>query len=177
LDPLSLIIATSLGTIYDMERQHERAREFYEKVLEMEPRFVRANLRAGRSYLHQNMCQEAIAMFEKARELMPSSPVPLALLAHAYNVSGARVEAERLRQAIEQYSRTCNVSSYYLLARACLGFDQDRAFGYLERALDERDPRLPHLGVSPIWDCLRDDPRFAMLLGRMGLTAPELRGA
>jgi TolB-like protein/Tfp pilus assembly protein PilF len=176
LDPLSLIITTSVGTIYDMARQHERAREYYEKVLEMEPRFVRAHLSAGRSYLHQNLCHEAIAMFEKARELMPSSPVPLALLAHAYNVSGARAEAERLRQALEQYSRTCSVSSY-LLARACLGFDQDRAFEFLERALDERDPRLPHMGVSPIWDCLRDDPRFAMLLGRMGLTAPELQRA
>ncbi len=83
LDPLSLIITTSVGTIYDMSRQHERAREYYEKVLEMEPRFVRAHLSAGRSYLHQNLCHEAIAMFEKARELMPSSPVPLALLAHS----------------------------------------------------------------------------------------------
>jgi len=172
LDPLSLIIATSVGTIYDMQRQYERAREYYEKVLEMEPRFVRAHLSAGRSYLHQNLCREAIAMFEKARELMPSSPVPLALLAHAYNVSGARVEAERLRHALEQYSRTCNVPSY-LLARACLDFDNDRAFAFLERALDERDPRLPHMGVSPIWDCLRDDPRFATLLNRMGLAAPE----
>jgi TolB-like protein/Tfp pilus assembly protein PilF len=175
LDPLSLIIATSVGTIYDMARQHERAREFYDRVLEMEPRFVRAHLSAGRSYLHQNMCHEAIAMFEKARELMPSSPVPLALLAHAYNVWGAPVEAERLRQALEQYSRTCSISSY-LLARACLGFDHDRAFAYLERALDERDPRLPHMSVSPIWDCLREDPRFATLLNRMGLTAPELQG-
>lgn len=176
LDPLSLIIATSVGLLYDMKRQHERAREYYEKVLEMEPRFVRAHLSAGRSYLHQNLYPEAIAMFEKARELTPSSPVPLALLAHAYNVSGAPVEAERLRQALEQYSRTCNVSSY-LLARACLGFDHDRAFTFLERALEERDPRLPHLGVSPIWDCVRDDPRFAMLLNRMGLTAPEVQRA
>jgi serine/threonine-protein kinase len=176
LDPLSLIIATSVGTLYDMERQYERAREYYEKVLAMEPRFVRAHLSAGRSFLHQNLYREAIAMFEKARELTPSSPVPLALLAHAYNVSGARAEAERLRQALEQYSHTCHVSSY-LFARACLGFDHDRAFAYLEQALDERDPRLPHLGVSPIWDCLRDDPRFAMLLGRMGLTAPERQRA
>src|SRR5262249_22223863 len=102
LDPLSLIIATSVGTVYDNISQHYRAREYYDKVLEMEPRFVRAHLSAGRSFLHQNLCAEAIAMFEKARELMPSSPVPLALLAHAYNVSGARAEADRLRQAVER---------------------------------------------------------------------------
>ena len=113
-------------------------------------------------------------MFEKARELMPSSPVPLALLAHAYNVSGARAEADRLRQALERCRLTCCVPSY-LLARAHLAFDHDLAFAFLEKAMEERDLRLPHLGVSPLWDCLRDDPRFAVLLRRMGvpLQAPQ----
>jgi len=168
LDPLSLIITTSVGTLYDMARQYERAREYYDKVLEMEPRFVRAHLSAGRSFLHQNRCAEAIGMFEKARELMPSSPVPLALLAHAYNVSGARAEADRLRQALERCRKTTYVPSY-LMARACLSFDHEQAFDFLEKAMEERDPRLPHMGVSPIWDCLRDDPRFAAMLTRMGL--------
>jgi TolB-like protein/Tfp pilus assembly protein PilF len=175
LDPLSLIITTSVGTLYDFAREYERAREYYDKVLEMEPRFVRAILSAGRSFLHQNLCAQAIGMFEKARELMPSSPVPLALLAHAYNVSGARAEADRLRQALERCRRTCYVPSY-LLARAHLSFDHDQAFAMLEKAVEERDARLPHLGVSPIWDGLRDDPRFAALLGRMGLPVPERQG-
>ena len=172
LDPLSLIIATSVGTLYDFAREHERARECYDRVIEMEPRFVRAHLSAGRSFLHQGQCPEAVAMFERARELMPSSPVPLALLAHAYNVSGARAEADRLRHALERCSRTCHVPSY-LLARAHLAFDHDQAFAFLERAMEERDPRLPHLGVSPIWDCLRDDPRFSTLLERLGLPVPD----
>lgn len=176
LDPLSLIIATSVGTVYDMLREHERARECYDKVLEMEPRFVRAHLSAGRSFLYQNKCAEAIAMFEKVRELMPSSPVPLALLAHAYNVSGAGAEAERLRQALERCRLTCCVPSY-LLARAHLSYDHDQAFAFLEKSLEERDPRLPHLGVSPIWDCLRDDARFGALVSRMGLPVPEPQGA
>ncbi len=168
LDPLSLIITTSLGTLYDMARQHERAREYYDNVFELDPGFVRAHLSAGRSYLHQNMHREAIAAFQKARELSPNSPVPLALLAHAYNVSGSVAEAARLRQALDRYSLTCCASSY-LLARAHLGFDNSRVFDLLEKALEERDPRLPHLNVSPIWDCLRDDPRFAALARRMGL--------
>lgn len=175
LDPLSLIIATTLGTIYDFARQYERAREYYDRVLEMEPRFVRAHLSAGRSFLHQNRCGEAIEMFEKARELMPSSPVPLALLAHAYNVSGARAEADRLRQALERFRRTCYVPSY-VLARAHLCHDHDQAFAYLAKALEERDPRLPHLSVSPIWDCLRDDPRFTAMLERIGVPAVERQG-
>ena len=172
LDPLSLIIMTCLGTLYDMLREYKRACECYGKVFDIDPGFVRAYLSAGRSYLHQDMPREAIASFEKARELTPSSPVPLALLAHAYNVSGARAEADRLRQALDRFARTCCVSSY-LMARAYLGFDQDRTFELLERALEERDPRLAHINVSPIWDSVRADPRFAALVSRMGLAVPE----
>jgi len=171
LDPLSLIITTCLGTLYDIAREYEHARTFYERVFELEPGFVRAHLSCGRSYLHQGMCREAITTFEKARELMPNSPVPLALLAHAYNVSGATAEADRLRQALDRCARTCCVSSY-LMARAQLDFDNDRALDLLERALEERDPRMVHINVSPIFDCLRQDERFAALIGRMGLAAP-----
>ena len=44
----------------------------------------------------------------------------------------------------------------------------DAAFAELDRALDVRDPALPHLAVAPAWDCLRGDPRFGALLTRMG---------
>jgi hypothetical protein len=116
------------------------------------------------------MCQEAIAAFERARELSPNSPVPLALLAHAYNISGARAEGDRLRLALDRCCTTCCVSSY-LLARAYLGFDHDRAFELLEKACDEHDPRLAHVNVSPIFDDLRKDPRFTALVKRVGLAA------
>src|SRR5690242_5199551 len=174
LDPLSLIITTCLGTLYDMARQYKRACECYGKVFDIDPGFVRAYLSAGRSYLHQDMPREAIASFEKARELMPNSPVPLALLAHAYNVVGARAEADRLRHALDRCARTCCVSSY-LMARAQLDFDNDRALELLETAVEERDPRVPHINVSPIFDCLRQDERFAILVGRMGLVAAQVQ--
>jgi hypothetical protein len=59
------------------------------------------------------------------------------------------------------------------MARAQLDFDNDRALELLEKALEERDPRMAHINVSPIFDCLRQDKRFAALVGRMGLTAAQ----
>ena len=168
LDPLSLIIRTCRGTLLDMKREHERAREHYEKVFELDPAFVRAYLSAGRSYLHQDMFPEAIVMFEKARQLTPASPVPAALLAHAYNVAGNIREAARLRSQLAECAERCYVAPY-LLARAHLNFDHDRAFEYLNQALEERDPRLALMNVSPVFDCLRRDSRFTVLVRRMGL--------
>jgi DNA-binding winged helix-turn-helix (wHTH) protein/tetratricopeptide (TPR) repeat protein len=45
----------------------------------------------------------------------------------------------------------------------------DAAFDHLDQALDLRDPALLYLAVAPQWDGLRDDPRFADRLKRMGL--------
>jgi serine/threonine-protein kinase len=51
--------------------------------------------------------------------------------------------------------------------------EADEAFAWLERAYERRDP-LAHLGVDPIWDPLRQDPRFDQLLRRLDL--PQAAG-
>jgi TolB-like protein/DNA-binding winged helix-turn-helix (wHTH) protein len=47
--------------------------------------------------------------------------------------------------------------------------DKDQAFAWLERAFAERNAALTDLNVDPIWDSLRDDPRFKDLVRRVGL--------
>ena len=52
--------------------------------------------------------------------------------------------------------------------------DYDRAFAWLERAHAERDFLLVMPRVEPLFDPLRHDPRFAVLLQRMALP-PQVR--
>ena len=47
--------------------------------------------------------------------------------------------------------------------------DKDRAFEWLNRAVDLYDFLLSYIQVVPTYDCLRDDPRYNLLLGRLGL--------
>jgi adenylate cyclase len=47
----------------------------------------------------------------------------------------------------------------------------DRALEWLERAFEAQDQNLPYIAAIPIWDSLRDDPRFSSLLRRMNLSA------
>jgi hypothetical protein len=45
----------------------------------------------------------------------------------------------------------------------------DEAFNCLDQAIAYRDPALVHLAVTPDWDSLRGDSRFAERLRSMGL--------
>jgi len=49
--------------------------------------------------------------------------------------------------------------------------DVDRSCEFLEQACEDRDPRLIHAGVSPIYDPLRGSSCFEAVLRRMGLAA------
>jgi len=45
----------------------------------------------------------------------------------------------------------------------------DRAFEWLEKALEARDWQMALLNVEPAFDVLRSDQRFAALVERVGL--------
>jgi hypothetical protein len=47
--------------------------------------------------------------------------------------------------------------------------DKDKAFEYLDKCFDVGDMYLFYLPIDPIFKELHDDPRFAVLMHRMGL--------
>jgi hypothetical protein len=47
--------------------------------------------------------------------------------------------------------------------------EHERALDWLERAYDGRDPNLPTISHRPLFDPLRNHPRFRALLRRMNL--------
>ena len=47
--------------------------------------------------------------------------------------------------------------------------EKDRGLEWLEKAYEGHAPQMVYLNVEPIWDSLRDDPRFQDLLRRMNL--------
>ena len=52
--------------------------------------------------------------------------------------------------------------------------EKDQAFTWLEKAYQERFNRLAYLKVLALWDPIRSDPRFADLLGRVGIPVNSL---
>jgi TolB-like protein/Tfp pilus assembly protein PilF len=164
LDPLSLTIATDLGWLSYYQRDYETAVQYLRAALALDPDFGQAHLALGLTYLRTGDLDDAIEIFEGVNRLSNDSPPTLAALGHAYAVAGRRQDALAVLEKLQAISRRRFVPSYYL-AGIYFGLgDHDGAFEWLNRACDERCSMLGTLKVDPVFDPLRDDPRFAALL-------------
>ena len=72
---------------------------------------------------------------------------------------------------LEGEARTGKYVSHYAFAKIYTGLgDKDRAFAELDSAVVERVWPLFTLKADPLFDSLREDPRFGLLLAKVGLS-------
>ena len=81
-------------------------------------------------------------------------------------------EARKVLRDIQERSRRQYISPYHqALVHIGLG-EKDKAIDLLEQAVDQHYPWAIHYSVEPVLDSLRNEPRFKLLLRRIGL--PDL---
>ena len=166
-DPLSIVILASSAENMVMQRRPAEALEFYARTLELDPYFPRAYFGLARAYVLLGRYEEAVEAVRRGSAL-DRCAMPLALEAHVFASVGRTAEARAAVAELETLARTTRIAAY-LLMRAWTVLDADRACDYLEQACEERDPRLVHAAVSPIYDPLRGKLRFEAVLRRMDL--------
>jgi len=112
---------------------------------------------------------EAIPIMEKLVPRSERSPGNVQLLATAHARAGNRSEALRLIEELKQRRRKGYVpAGAFIHAYLALG-EYDQVFLWFEEAYREQSQILQFLKVHPFFDPVRDDPRFADLLRRVGL--------
>jgi eukaryotic-like serine/threonine-protein kinase len=167
LDPLPRTMGTNLAWMYSLARRPDQAIEQYRKTQELDPRPADDGL--GQYYEQKGMFDSAITEFLKARALDESCDWCLALLGHAYAVSGKREQARRILEKLLGLSRQHYIDPYYFgLIYVGLG-EADKAFEWFEKAYQERSEELLFLKVEPRLDPVRADSRFQSLVRRLGL--------
>jgi TolB-like protein/DNA-binding winged helix-turn-helix (wHTH) protein/Flp pilus assembly protein TadD len=125
----------------------------------------------GAGYEGTGELQKAISEYQQAMQLSDGSPGPSVALAHAYSAVGKKAEADKILRDLERKSKEASASPYTMATiYACLG-ENDKAFDLLEKAYSEKslDFALP-LQSDLLLDRLRPDPRFQIMLRRIGLT-------
>jgi serine/threonine protein kinase/TolB-like protein len=168
LDPFSLVSNSLLGQCYYHERRYREAIEQLRKTIELNSNFWLSHHMLGRVYEREGMYEDALAEFSKARDL-GGPTVTLATAACTYASMGRRREALKVLDALKNPSVTPYVHpSSLAMVHVGLG-EKEKAWEWLERGYEERDPLLTFIVVEPKWDPLRSDPRYADLLRRIGL--------
>jgi TolB-like protein/Flp pilus assembly protein TadD len=167
-DPLSPIILINLGIQYILRGDLDAAAAQYQKAAELNPGFPRAIADLGYIYAKQGREQEAIAYLQKAADLSGRANEELGFLGYGYGVLGKRAEAMAVLNELEaRHARRKSPAVYPAAVYGALG-DKDQAFAWIEKDFQARTGLLPLISVLPIFDTLRDDPRYSDLMRRMG---------
>ena len=166
LDPLSPVISMDVGANLTRARRFDEAIEQLNRTLTVDPNFFAARYALGTAYHAKGNYAEAIAEFRKALALN-EDPWAKALLARSLAKSGQRSEASKMLDELQSEAGHRYVPSAGLaIVFGALG-EKDKAFVWLEKDVTERTPRPPLFSVNPVFDDLRDDPRFQDLLRRI----------
>jgi eukaryotic-like serine/threonine-protein kinase len=169
LDPLSLIINAGVGVAYYHARQYDQATEQLAKTVEMDTNFYPAHAFLARVHTKTGRSKEAISELQNAIKLSGGNARVVAELGYAYAVSQDRARAQGVLSDLMNVSKEKYVSPYSIaIIYAGLG-ERDQAFQWLEKSYEERSGRMVEVGVDPMLDSLRSDPRFQDLVRRIGL--------
>ncbi|HKY28549.1 MAG TPA: tetratricopeptide repeat protein [Pyrinomonadaceae bacterium] len=169
LDPLSAVMNTHLGWHFMCIREYDLAIAQYHRTFKLDPEFVAAQWYLGLAFEQAGRYSEAETAFREVLLSTNQDQIIRADAAHFYAVSGQRERALSEFAELEKLSETKFVSSFGL-ALICVALgDDDRAFGYFGKAIQERSEMLIYLNVDPRFDRIRSDSRFKMLINRVGL--------
>ncbi len=145
----------------------DEALDRLQKTFDLEPNFWMPHIFASSVYIEKGMYTEAIAEARKAKELSPFQTNSNVLESYALAKSGKPDEARTLLNELLKLSETRFVPPAHLaLIYNGLG-ETDKAFEWLEKAYQQRDPKMAFLKVEPKWNNLRGEPRFIDLMRRM----------
>jgi TolB-like protein/DNA-binding winged helix-turn-helix (wHTH) protein/Tfp pilus assembly protein PilF len=169
VDPLSVLDRVNLGWSYWTAGNSEEAIAQFQKILEIAPDSPDAHQGLGLAYASENRLAEAIVEMQKAVTASEDNAWIIADLGYVYAVAGKRKEAYRVLKDLTKISKRKYVSAYLVaVVYAGLG-EEELAFRWLTRALEERSDLLVSLKVDPSLASLRPDSRFQALLRRVGL--------
>ena len=170
LDPLSIISNFSAAFAFLFVGDYDLALDQAGKTLDLYQDCLPAWQIIGIAHLALGQHEDSVKALKKAYELSMDS-MSLTFLLAAYAQSGMHDEAyDLLKKLLTLSEREYVPAMAFSIAYMGLG-DMDKSFDWLDKCFEERDSRLFWLSVVPLFQPLRSDPRFKLLLRRLGLNA------
>jgi eukaryotic-like serine/threonine-protein kinase len=171
LDPLSPIIIYGFGLIHVWARRYDEAIAGCKKLAEENPTFAIAHRCLYFAYWGKRMYLQAIDELKVYGELNRdrSTSEVASAMEQAFRTGGWQGAFAKGIQTRKAQRRTGYQSAYQIAELYAELGDKDQAFMWLNTALQEHDWWLIGLKTDFALDPIRDDPRFAELVRKVGL--------
>ena len=162
LDPLNAGSWEGLGETEFFMGQLNQAVADSKKALELNPDVYPGPVVLSQIYVLQGRTQDALPEIERARY----EPQRAFLYAIEYYALGRKKDSDAaLSELIAKYPQ----NAYQIAEVYAFRNQSDKAFEWLDRAYDQRNPGLIGTKVNPLLNSLHHDPRYAALLKKLNL--------
>lgn len=163
LDPLNPETLMNYGKTLLWASEFAEAEEIFCKALELSPGMATIHLNLGWLYLFDNQLEKALNEMEKEA----GSGYRLCGLATVYHALGRADEAKAcLDELIDTHRESWSIQ--IAMVYGYMG-EVDKAFEWIERSIVARDSGVPLIKVGPFMKSLHDDPRWPVLLRKIGM--------
>jgi TolB-like protein/Flp pilus assembly protein TadD len=166
-DPLSPFTRGLLGLVHVAARQYGPAVEECRASVRLAPGLWWLHWFYATALLMRGRLAEGVRQSLRVYEQL-HQPLLVGAMSFVYGLAHRPQKAKELLAELQDLSRTAYVPPA-AFALAYLGLGDDRTFEWWEKAIDARDPIATHLPSMPLYDGIRDHPRFPALLARMNL--------
>lgn len=169
LDPLSLIILGSYAEICFFSGDNKEAIKRYHQALELDPNFRAVWEGIGWVYAKEKKYEEALVAFRKFQSMTGSKLKGLNGLGYTLGKLGQTDEArECLKLLVERKQNDENIILDMDFAMIYAGLEEwDQVYDHMEAAIEANMGGL-FLNVHPMWEEVRQMPRFRNLLSKHG---------
>ncbi|MEO8561717.1 MAG: protein kinase [bacterium] len=169
LDPLSMVMAASVGAVYHLSGDTAGAIRALRRGMEIDANFVMSHYFLGGALRDAGDLDAAEVELRAAIGKSGGTPEMIAAFAQTLARNGKREDARALLGQLEATAAARHVSPCLAAqVHAALG-ETDVALDALERAAEARDPEMVYIGVRPAYAPLRREARFLALRARIGV--------
>jgi serine/threonine-protein kinase len=174
-DPASVSVRRSLGYCYVYARKYERARYHLSRAIAMNPTAEESYRIQGLILTMLGEYSEAERVLREAFELAsPGTTYTKATLAYSLARGGDKTFALKVRDELLEKRKHDYVSPVELATVSVALGELEQAVDWCELAAEEKRGWVMYLGVHPVVDPLRQNPRFQALVRKMGLESIRL---
>jgi len=168
LDPLNSFFQSALAYYLYHARRYDDAIVQVKKTLDLDPTSTLAHNLLGRCLLSKGDTAGAIAEFQRSKTNVAGAWYQ-GLLGYTYAISGDRPKAEQILRELEEMAKRQYVSSTaFSMIYLGLG-EKEKALDWLDKSYKDQESACWYLKVDPIYDSVRNEPRFQALLKKVGL--------